>query len=267
MLYFPYHWMVNRWQLIKYATNIIGCSTDALRFMMGPFEKNPKCQVTLNAIPIDAFAKRIGSTLKKELCQLYGMQADAIVIGTFGRFDPLKNQKFLLQVFNHLSGTSANKQHCACTSAMSKAVLFIGGDGQLRSKLEQQRDSLSSRDRIFMPGHCTNVPKLLGNLFDCFVSTSKMEGFGLNVLEAIAAGLYVVCSDTVTKDITRAFPDRVTMLPLSAPLERWAEAIEHAIQHRIPPEQGLELVRHSPMTFEHFANEIIKIYEETITEN
>jgi glycosyltransferase involved in cell wall biosynthesis len=112
-----------------------------------------------------------------------------------------------------------------------------------------------------MPGLCTNAPELLGNLFDCFVLPSKAEGLPVSVIEAVAAGLYVVCSDTVTKDITGAFPDRITALPLSAPQELWAEAIEKAIEQRIPPEQGLELVRHSPMNFEHFADEIVKIYE------
>jgi len=51
------------------------------------------------------------------------------------------------------------------------------------------------------------------------------------------------------------------MLPLSAPLSRWAEAIVHAVRQRIPPAQGLELVRNSPMTFKYFTEEMIKVYE------
>ena len=247
LLYYPYHWTVNRWQLSKHATHIVGCSSDALRFLMGPLVQNPKCRVILNGIPIDTFAEKIGSTPKAELAQRYGIPVDAPVIGNFGRLDPVKNHEFLLQVFDHL--------------AAAPAALFIGGEGPLRSTLEQKREQLASRDRIFMPGLCTNAPELLGNLFDCFVLPSKAEGLPVSVIEAAAAGLYVVCSDSVTKDITGAFPDRIAALPLSAPLERWAEAIEKAIRQRIPPEQGLELVRKSPMNFEHFAEEVIKIYE------
>ena len=246
LLYYPYHWTVNRWQLSQYATHIAGCSSDALRFLMGPLAKNPKCQVILNGIPIEMFVEKIGSTPKAKLAQRYGIPTDAPVIGNFGRLDPVKNHEFLLQVFDHLVGTPA---------------LFIGGDGPLRSMLEQQRDQLVSRDRIFMPGLCTNAPELLGNLFDCFVLPSKAEGLPVSVIEAVAAGLYVVCSDSVTKDITGAFPDRITALPLSASPERWAEVVARAVQQRIPPRQGLELVRHSPMNFEHFADEVIKIYE------
>jgi glycosyltransferase involved in cell wall biosynthesis len=214
---------------------------------MGPLTKNPKCRVILNGIPIETFAKKIGSTPKAELARRYGIPADAPVIGNFGRLDPVKNHVFLLQIFNRFASTLA--------------ALFIGGEGPLRSTLEQKRDQLALRDRIFMPGQCTNAPELLGNLFDCFVLPSQAEGLPISMIEAVAAGLYVVCSDTITKDIAKVFPDRITALPLSAPPERWAEAVEQAIGQRIPPEQGLELVRHAPMNFDHFANEVIKIYE------
>ena len=251
LLYLPYHWTINRWLLSRYATTVIGCSSEALRFSIGSFEKNPKYRVVLNGILTDVFQDKIGSTPKAALCKRYDIPADAPVIGHLNRLTPVKNQEFLLRIFDHL----------ASTLAMSKAVLFIGGEGPMRSKLEQDRDRYALRDRVFMPGHCTNAPELLGNLFDCFVTPSKMEGLPISIIEAVAAGLYVVCSDVITKDVTGAFPDRITALPLSAPLERWAEAIEHAIQKRIPPEQGLELVRNSPMTFNRFTDEIIKIYE------
>ena len=251
LLYFPYHWTVNRWQLSRHATHIVGCSSDALRFLMGPLAQNPKCRVILNGLPIDTFAEKIGSTPKAELAQRYGIPMDAPVIGNFGRLEPVKNQEFLLRIFDMLI-----KRNPTNTS-----VLTIGGRGSLQLQLEQKRDQLTSRDRIFMPGQCTNAPELLGNLFDCFVLPSKAEGLPVSVIEAVAAGLYVICSDTVTKDITEAFPDRITALPLSASPELWAEAIEKAIQQRIPPEQGLEIVRNSPMNFERFADEVIKIYE------
>jgi glycosyltransferase involved in cell wall biosynthesis len=253
LLYYPYHWTINRWKLSRHATHIVGCSSDALRFLMGPLASSPKCRVILNGIPIDAFAEKIGKTPKAELCQRSGSPADAPVIGNFGRLDPVKNHEFLLRVYSYLAGPPRD--------LAGTPVLFIGGEGQLRSDLEQQRDQFSLQDRVFMPGLCTNAPELLGNMFDCFVLPSKAEGLPVSVIEAVAAGLYVVCSDTVTKDITEAFPNRITALPLSAPLETWAKAIEKAIQQRISPAQGLELVRNSPMNFEHFAEEVIKNYE------
>ena len=252
LLYQPYHWTINRWLLSRHATNLIGCSSDALRHLIGPFENNPKCRVVLNGIPIELFADGMHSTPKTELCQNYGIPADARVIGNFGRLAPMKNQEFLLLLLNLLVKRNQT----------NKPVMFIGGEGELRSRLEQVRDQYSLQDHVFMPGHCMNVPELLHNLCDCFVFPSQAaEGFGLGIIEAVAAGLYVVCSDVITKDITGAFPDRITALSLSAPLERWADAVEDAIQRRIPPEQGLELVRNSLMTFQHFTDEMIKIYE------
>jgi glycosyltransferase involved in cell wall biosynthesis len=260
LLYYPYHWTINRWKLSRHATHIVGCSSDALRFLMGPFATHPKCRVILNGIPIDAFADRIGSTPKTELCRRFEIPPESPVIGTFGRLDPVKNHEFLLQVYaHHLAGVPIET---ADGSDAASPILFIGGEGVLRSNLEQQREQLALQNQVFMPGLCTNAPELLGNMFDCFVLPSKAEGLPVSVIEAVAAGLYVVCSDSVTKDITGAFPDRITALPLSASLKTWAKAIKEAIQKRIPPAQGLELVRNSPMNFEHFAAEVIKIYEE-----
>ena len=251
LCYLPYHWTMNRWLLMQHATHLVGCSSDALRFVTGPFTKNPKCRVVLNGILMDEFADKIGSTPKEGLCRRYGIPAEAPIIGNLNRLTSIKNHEFLLRVFETLV-----KRHQA-----SPAVVFIGGEGPMRSKLEQDRDLFSLQDRVYMPGHCTNAPELLGRLFDCLVTPSKMEGLPITIIEAVAAGLYVVCSDAITQDVTRAFPDRITALPLSAPLERWADAIEHAIQQRIPPEQGLELVRNSPMNFNSFAEEMIKVYE------
>jgi len=255
LLYYPYHWTINRWLLLRYATHIIGCSSDALNLYMGPFVNHPKCRVILNGIPIETFENKMGATPKTELCKRYGISTDAHVVGTFGRLDANKNHEFLLKVFDRL--IKNNPAH--------KSVLFIGGKGELQSKLEQARNRLALQDHVFMPGQCSNVPELLSNMFDCFVLPSKTEGLPISMIEAVAAGLHVVCTDAITKDVANAFPDRVTMLPLSAPLERWAKAIEDAIQRRITPEQGLELVRNSPMVFDRFVEEIVKIYEDSFS--
>ena len=261
--YKPYHWTINRWLLFRHATNIVGCSSEALRHLIGPFKKSPQCRVILNGILMDVYAEKMGSIPKKELCQRYGVSVDAPVIGNFARLTPVKNHEFLLRVFDLL--VKRNRNHLAGTPALGKSILFIGGEGPMRSQLEQDRDQYALQDRIFLPGHCADVPEMLSGLFDCFVIPSKMEGLPISMIEAVAAGLYVVCTDAITKDVAQAFPDRVTMLPLSASLERWAEAIEYAIQQRIPPEKGLELVRHSPMVFDRFVEEIVKMYESVVS--
>ncbi|MCL2742940.1 MAG: glycosyltransferase [Planctomycetaceae bacterium] len=256
MLYYPYHWTINRWLLLRHATHIVGCSSDVLRLYMGPFAKHPKCRTVLNGIIVDTFADRAAAApAKAELCKSYGIPPDTHIVGTFGRMDANKNHTFLLNVFDLLAKRNRNNL------AGTPAILFIGGEGLLRSQLEQERERLSLSDRVFFPGQCANVPESLSNLFDCFVLPSKTEGLPVSIIEAVAAGLHVVCSDVITKDLTDTFQDRITALPLSAPLERWADAIESAVQRRISPEQGLALIRNSPMTFDNFANEIIKIYE------
>ena len=113
--------------------------------MIGPFEKSPQCRVILNGIIMDMFAEKMkmGSILKTELCQHYGIPANAPVIGNFARLTSVKNHEFLLRVFDLL----------VKRSAANKSVVSIGGEGPMRSKLEQDRELYMLEKRIFMPGH------------------------------------------------------------------------------------------------------------------
>jgi glycosyltransferase involved in cell wall biosynthesis len=53
---------------------------------------------------------------------------------------------------------------------------------------------LGISDKIKFLGFCDRIPELL-SISSVFVSTSRTEGFGLNVAEAMAMGVPVVASD------------------------------------------------------------------------
>jgi glycosyltransferase involved in cell wall biosynthesis len=55
---------------------------------------------------------------------------------------------------------------------------------------------LHSNERVTWNGHCDNVPQLLETC-DALILPSAQDGFGLVVLEAMAAGLPVIVSDRV----------------------------------------------------------------------
>ena len=73
-------------------------------------------------------------------------------------------------------------------------TLVIWGDGEDRSKLEAQRDSLNLQGRLKMPG-ITNKPGIWVETADAFVLSSRYEGWGIVLLEAMAAELPVVSFD------------------------------------------------------------------------
>ncbi|MCV9999540.1 glycosyltransferase family 4 protein [Pararhizobium sp. YC-54] len=69
--------------------------------------------------------------------------------------------------------------------------LVIWGEGDDRKALEAQRDALGLRERVEMPG-VTSRPGLWVETADVFVLSSRYEGWGIVLLEAMAAGLPVV---------------------------------------------------------------------------
>ena len=69
--------------------------------------------------------------------------------------------------------------------------LVIWGEGDDRKSLEALRDALGLKGRVEMPG-VTERPGLWVETADVFVLSSRYEGWGIVLLEAMAAGLPVV---------------------------------------------------------------------------
>lgn len=68
------------------------------------------------------------------------------------------------------------------------------GDGPQRKRLEKLARHLGVWERVRFAGRSPDVPELLGRA-DVFLHPSRSEGFGISVLEAMASGLPVVCTD------------------------------------------------------------------------
>lgn len=100
-------------------------------------------------------------------------------IGTAARLEPVKNLAGLLRAFSQLK--SAN------------CVLQIAGDGSERATLESRTRELGIADRVQFLGWRADIDSLLQQ-WDCFVLPSVEEGFGISVLEAMAAGLPVIAT-------------------------------------------------------------------------
>ncbi len=92
--------------------------------------------------------------------------------------------------------------------------LVIVGDGPHRSHLEQRVAQLGLGDRVQFAGRASDE-----DLVDWYaragvvLSLSEAEAFGMTVLEGVAAGCQVVCSDIPAfRDLAGIFPDHVTVV-------------------------------------------------------
>lgn len=115
--------------------------------------------------------------------QALGLVGDAVVLGTVGRLDPVKDQQGLLEAFARLARTDG------------RAVLVVLGDGPCREALEARARRPDLAGRVRLLGERDDVPTLLRG-FDIFVLPSIAEGISNTILEAMATGLPVVATRT-----------------------------------------------------------------------
>jgi glycosyltransferase involved in cell wall biosynthesis len=87
----------------------------------------------------------------------------------------------------------------AVVRALPGATLLLVGDGENRERLSGLIEEHHLGGRVRLLGHRHDVPALL-QLADGLVSASRSEGFGMAVLEAMAAGKPVVAVHTPAYD-------------------------------------------------------------------
>jgi glycosyltransferase involved in cell wall biosynthesis len=125
--------------------------------------------------PIAKIAAGARAALRREL----GFGASDFVVGTVGRFDPIKNLPLLVESIQ------------GCSTELSQLRGLLVGDG---SELGRIRDLLEARglsSKVRLTGFRPDARELVQGM-DLFVLSSFSEGTSMALLEAMAAGVPVL---------------------------------------------------------------------------
>ena len=197
--------------LTSVANVKIAPSDLAAEYTFGPMAmRKGEVHYLRNALDLDAYAfsaeKR--TAIRAEL----SIDADALVVGHVGRFAPQKNHGFLIEVFTEL------------LKSRPDARLVLVGKGELEDEVCAKAEAFGVLGSIVFTGVRSDVPALL-SAFDALALPSLYEGMPNVVIEAQAAGLSCVVSDTVTRqaDVTGL----VEYLPIDN-TTAWAKVLESA---------------------------------------
>ena len=196
---------------MEYATDVCACSRLAGDWLFGEQIPREAIRILPNAIEIKKYHFRPQVRQKKR--SEMGVEG-RIVLGNVGRYCYQKNQKFLVKAF-----AKAQRKNPAL-------FLLLMGEGELLLELKALAKKLEIEKDVCFLGWQEHVEEYL-QAMDVFCLPSVFEGLAISAVEAQAAGLPCLLSDTIDRE--SAVTDLVEFFPLEE--EIWAERLMLCTDH------------------------------------
>lgn len=139
-----------------------------------------KVDYAYNGVDSERFSQRYSEEEKKKICAKYDLPRKFILY--IGTLQPRKNIPILIEALKNLD-----------------VKLVLAGNRKAHNfdqKIDRTIEKHNLNDKVVFPGWIDEEDKVaLLQSADCFVFPSVYEGFGIPVVEAMAAGIPVVCSE------------------------------------------------------------------------
>lgn len=205
-----YHYIMRK-LIHSNATHMLGCSREACEYLFGKkcWDDN-RVKILKNAIDLKPY-EQTNLISKEEIRKSLSLPIDVPIIGHVGRFHHQKNHRFIIDIFERIK------------RKLPDAQLVLVGDGPEKEAIEALVQKKNLEEQVHFLGIRSDVPLII-NAFDTFLFPSLYEGLGIVVIEAQAAGLTCVCSDTVPREVDVGL-GLTKFLNLNQPLDVWVTTI------------------------------------------
>lgn len=203
------------------ATEMVSCGINASEYYFGNKAIADKNIMHIpNSINVEKYLKRYDLETAYDLKEKLAIPKNRIIIGHVGRFDANKNQRFLLNLAEQMKVLG------------QKFVFVLIGTGEDYVAIAQEIKKRNLNDVVHLLGRREDVHNLYP-LFDVFVLPSYSEGLPTVCVEAQAAGVPCIVSDTVTKEIDMGL-EMVRFLSITNHVEDWITTIDELLQTELP---------------------------------
>lgn len=154
------------------ADRVIAISNAVAEVLASDGIARERITVVYSGIALDETRRTARLGIRERL----GLPADALIAANVAALVPHKDHATLVEAAKRLERRLPNLHW------------VVAGQGQLRATLEDQIDALGLRKRVHLIGHIEDPRRLIADS-DLFVMSSKEEGLGTSVLEAMALGI------------------------------------------------------------------------------
>lgn len=223
------------------STHYCACSNKAADWMFkSVLTPRRPVKIVNNGILLDKYC--FSQSTRDEVRSMLGVSDDTVLIGHVGRFAPQKNHKFLIRLFATYHSYNAD----------SKLVLI--GDGELMAECQTLVSERGLENDVIFVGYVFESSPYY-HAFDLFLMPSLYEGLPFVGIEAQAAGLPCLFSDTVTPEVK--ILDTTRFCSLSASDQVWVSLIDEMVKDKVRKDVRTELTESGY----NFDVEVEKLYE------
>lgn len=203
--------------LILLFSNVqIGCSTAAGEFLFGEKAvKKDTYHLLFNSVDTREYLDNYEREETGEFCE-----AEWINVLHVGRVYEVKNQLFITEIAEEFKKRD------------KKIRILCAGNGN-QEYIDKVQETIKSKDlhkHMKMLGVRKDISELLRKS-KAFILPSLYEGMPLVLIEAQASGIHCVSADTFSKEVDFGI-NAVEWLSLQAGAEKWADAIESAVEKK-----------------------------------
>lgn len=164
---------------VKNAKGVIVVNPSIKRY----FEETVSRKIDFIPIPIKTKNFQFSESNRDEIRKELGVDEKTVIMGFVGRFSAEKNLITLLESFAAIA-----------TQELSFTKLVLVGTGPLESEIKDYISKRSIQDKVILFGVRYDISRILSGI-DIFILPSYVEGLSVALLEAMASGRAIICSN------------------------------------------------------------------------